>query len=286
MFNGIRDWFLGFIISTFKGFDTMIGSAQNVLTQTNDSVWNSVLSLSDVLKPFCYTIIGICLLIELAQVASKVDIVKWEHGLKILVKMVLAKVCIDVAPTFLRACYIQAASWINSLGVGTNTNFGSSLSAQIEPLLKDVSGAGTILALFLASAIVVVAIKVCGLLIQVIAFGRMFELYVYLAVSPLPCAFFPLGDGSGGGFSRVTGKFFKSFAAVCLQGVMIVLCMRIFNMIIGGALNEMIQNAIMSGSEASIIVGDLIYVMLLGAIVLLMSVVRCGSWAKAILDAM
>ena len=114
----------------------------------------------------------------------------------------------------------------------------------------------------------------------------MFELYVYLAVSPLPCAFFPLGDGNGGGFSRVTGKFFKSFAAVCLQGVMIILCMRIFNLIIGGTLNEMVQNAINSGAEPSIIVGDLCYVMLLGAIVLLMSIFKCGTWAKGILDAM
>lgn len=286
MFNGIRDWFLGFVISAFKGFDTMLGSAQNVLTQSNDSVWNSVLTIADVLKPFCYTIIGICLLIEIAQVAAKVDIIKWEHGLKVLVKMVLAKVCIDIAPTILQACYMQAASWINSIGAGTNTNFGSSMSSQIEPLLKNVTGAGNILALFVASIIVIVAIKVCGLLIQVIAFGRMFELYVYLAVSPLPCAFFPLGDGSGGGFSRVTGKFFKSFAAVCLQGVMIVVCMRVFNMIIGGTLNEMIQAAISSGSEPSIIVGDLCYVMLLGAIVLLMSIVKCGTWAKGILDAM
>lgn len=286
MFNGIRDWFLGFVIDAFKGFDSMLSSSQTVLTQTNDSVWSSVLELSNVLKPFCYTIIGICLLIELAQVASKVDIIKWEHGLKLLVKMVLAKVCIDIAPTVLKACYIQAAEWITSIGTGTNTNFGTSLSAQVEPLLKNVSGAGNILALFAASVIVIVAIKVCGLLIQVIAFGRMFELYVYLAVSPLPCAFFPLGDGSGGGFSRITGKFFKSFVAVCLQGVMIILCMRIFNLIIGGTLNQMIQNAINSGSEPSIIVGDLCYVMLLGAIVLLMSIVRCGSWAKSILDVM
>ena len=140
MFNGIRDWFLGFVISAFKGFDTMLTSAQGVLTQTNDSVWNNVLVLSDVLKPFCYTIIGICLLIEIAQVASKVDIIKWEHGLKVLVKMVLAKVCIDIAPTFLKACYIQAAEWINSIGAGANTNFGTSLSSQIEPLLKNDIG--------------------------------------------------------------------------------------------------------------------------------------------------
>lgn len=286
MFNGIRDWFLGFVINAFKGFDTMLVSAQNVLSQPNDSIWSSVLTLADILKPFCYTIIGICLLIEIAQVAAKVDVMKWEHGLKVLVKMVLAKVCIDTAPTILKACYMQAASWISSIGAGTNTNFGSSISSQIEPLLENVTGAGNILALFAASVIVIVAIKVCGLLIQVIAFGRMFELYVYLAVSPLPCAFFPLGDGNGGGFSRVTGKFFKSFAAVCLQGVMIMLCMRIFNMIIGGTLNEMIQSAINSGAEPSIIVGDLCYVMLLGAIVLLMSIVRCGTWAKSILDAM
>lgn len=292
MGDGFKNILLNLILSALTGFDNMVASAQGILTNSGASafnsngVWNSVLALSNSLKPFCYIVIAICLLIELAQVASKVDIIKWEHGLKVAVKMVLSKVCIDIAPTFLRACYNQANIWINSaVSAGNYQSLGNMMTQQVQDQLGNVTGLGPILGLFASTMLVALAIKICGLLIQVIAFGRMFELYVYLAVSPLPCAFFPLGDGTGGGISRITSKFFKSFIAVCLQGVMIVLCIRIFYMIIGNAFAGMIADAV-ANTDAGMVVSDLCYTMLMGAIVLVMSVAKCGSWASKIIDAM
>lgn len=292
MTEGLKTWLLNMILSALSNFDKMVDSAEDVLTGSGssafdtDAVWNAVLVLSNALKPFCYIVIAICLLIEIAQVAQKVDIIKWEHGVKLCLKMVFAKLCIDIAPTFLRACYNQANIWITSaLNVGGYQSLGSMLSSELQTQLNSIKGLGAVLGLFVSTMLVALAIVICALLVQVIAFGRMFELYVYLAVSPLPCAFFPLGDGAGGGWSRITQKFFKSFIAVCLQGVMIILCMRIFYMIIGNSFQSMITEAVES-NDAGVIISQLCYTMLMGAIVLVMSVARCGSWAKGIIDAM
>lgn len=287
--DGLKETLLNLIKSAMNGFDSTVSSAQDVLTgglfDTN-VVWSSVLALSNALKPFCYVVIGICLLIEIAQVAAKVDIIKWEHGLKLCVKMVFAKLCIDVAPTFLRACYNQASLWISSaMSVGGYTNLGSLMTTEVETQISSISGIWSVIGLLASCLLLSMAVKICGLLIQVIAFGRMFELYVLLAVSPLPCAFFPLGDGSGGGMSRITQKFFKNFIAVCLQGVMIIINIRIFYMIVGTALTSLITSA-SGGSDPTTVVTDLCYVMLLAGIVLVMAVAKCGSWAKSIMDAM
>lgn len=287
--DGLKETLLNLIKSAMNGFDSTVSSAQDVLTgglfDTN-AVWSSVLALSNALKPFCYVVIGICLLIEIAQVAAKVDIIKWEHGLKLCVKMVFAKLCIDVAPTFLRACYNQASLWISSaMSAGGYTNLGSLMTTEVETQISSISGIWSVIGLLASCLLLSMAVKICGLLIQVIAFGRMFELYVLLAVSPLPCAFFPLGDGSGGGMSRITQKFFKNFIAVCLQGVMIIINIRIFYMIVGTALTSLITSA-SGGSDPTTVVTDLCYVMLLAGIVLVMAVAKCGSWAKSIMDAM
>lgn len=287
--DGLKETLLNLIKSAMNGFDSTVSSAQDVLTgglfDTN-AVWSSVLALSNALKPFCYVVIGICLLIEIAQVAAKVDIIKWEHGMKLCVKMVFAKLCIDIAPTFLRACYNQASLWISSaMSVGGYTNLGSLMTTEVETQISSISGIWSVIGLLASCLLLSMAIKICGLLIQVIAFGRMFELYVLLAVSPLPCAFFPLGDGSGGGMSRITQKFFKNFIAVCLQGVMIIISIRIFYMIVGTALTSLITSA-SGGSDPTTVVTDLCYVMLLAGIVLVMAVAKCGSWAKSIMDAM
>lgn len=287
--DGLKETLLNLIKSAMNGFDSTVSSAQDVLTgglfDTN-AVWSSALALSNALKPFCYVVIGICLLIEIAQVAAKVDIIKWEHGLKLCVKMVFAKLCIDIAPTFLRACYNQASLWISSaMSVGGYTNLGSLMTTEVETQISSISGIWSVIGLLASCLLLSMAVKICGLLIQVIAFGRMFELYVLLAVSPLPCAFFPLGDGSGGGMSRITQKFFKNFIAVCLQGVMIIISIRIFYMIVGTALTSLITSA-SGGSDPTTVVTDLCYVMLLAGIVLVMAVAKCGSWAKSIMDAM
>ena len=283
MLDALRDWLLGLMTSALQGFDNMLADASNVLTGGLGD-WSSVATLSSTLRPFCYTIIGICLLIEIAQVAAKVDIIKWEHGLKLCVKMVLAKVCIDIAPTFLKACYAQAQDWITGLASGGST-LGNTTVTYLTPLVQNVSGFGNILGMFLSTFIVLMAIKICGLMVQVIAYGRMFELYVYLVVSPLPCAFMPLGNGDGGGVSRITSKFFKSFIAVCLQGVMMIIVIRIFDVVMGNAILTTLEAAA-GNADANAAITDLIYTMLLGAIALVMAVVKSGSWAKGILDAM
>jgi hypothetical protein len=281
--DALRDWLLGLMSSALNGFDSMLADASSVLTNGLGD-WASVAALSSTLRPFCYTIIGICLLIEISQVAAKVDIIKWEHGLKLCVKMVLAKVCIDIAPTFLKACYAQAQDWITGLSSGGST-LGSTTVGYLTPLVGNVSGFGNILGMFLSSFIVLMAIKICGLMVQVIAYGRMFELYVYLVVSPLPCAFMPLGNGDGGGVSRITSKFFKSFVAVCLQGVMMVIVIRVFDVVMGNAIVNTLSAAA-GNADVNAAITDLIYTMLLGAIALVMAIVKSGSWAKGILDAM
>lgn len=289
MLDSFKQFLLQFITSVLTGFDTMLDNATKVLVNGGDAdIWNAVVAFSDILKPFCYTIISICILIELAQVAMKVDLIKWEHGLKVSVKLVLSKVCIDIAPTVLRAIYEQAATWTSNAATsgfgGGAASMGSLVNADMQNMIEGLSGWGPVLGLFMSLLIVVIAIKICGLLIQVIAYGRIFEIYVYLGFSPLPCAFFPLGDGSGGGMSRLTGKFFRSFAAICLQGVIMIVCIRIFGKIMESAITNQISAAVAAGGATG--VSDLCYTMLLGCIVLVMSVVKSGGWAKSILDAM
>lgn len=290
MFEGIKNGLKDSIINSLTGLDSMVNGAKATLMGTGglgnfnaDQVWNAVLALSDILKPFCYIVIILCLLIEMAKVLTRTDVLKWEMGLKVGVKMVLARVCIDIAPTFLRACYNQANIWISAVANNSSFSMGATVVPKVENYLNSVSGTGEILGLWASMIIVTLAIKICGILISVIAIGRMFEIYVYLAVSPLPCAFFPLGDGAGGGISRVTEKFFKSFIAVCLQGVMMLICITIYNMIVSNSFASMINGITTTGSAA---VSEVCYTVLMFAIVLVMSIARCGSWAKNIVDAM
>lgn len=283
--SGLKDGLRDFVAWVLERFDTLVTDAETVLTGDLSGSWDQILALSNIIKPFCLTIIGLCLLIELAQVAAKVDLLKWEHGLKVGVKMVLAKVCLDTAPLFLKACYVQANKWVASLSAGYQP-IGTSMAAEVRALDTASISLGQALWLAMSMLLVVLGIMACGMVIKVIAYGRIFELYVYLAVSPIPCAFFPLGDGTGGGMSRVTSKFLKSFAAVCLQGVMMIVCIRVFNIVMGTTVAGQLTTILTSSQDVAGKLSDVSYTMLMGAVVLVMSITKCGSWAKSILDAM
>jgi hypothetical protein len=282
--TGIRNYLIRLIVFALETFDGMMLTAVDVLSGDLAS-WSAIVGFANsVIYPFALLIIGICLLIEISLVASKVDIIKWEHGLKLCVKMALSVAALSIAPLFLEAMYAQAAAWIaDAAAFGGSSAFGDMIANEIEALISNMTGMWNTIFLFLSTFVLLLAIQICGLLIAVIAFARMFELYVYLAVSPIPVAFFPLGDGTGGGFSRITAKFLRSFAAVCLQGFLMLICLRVFGFIMTDVIIDSIAAA--AGADAFVQVNQLMYAMLLGCIVLVMSVVKSGGWAKSILDA-
>lgn len=268
--------------------DTMISNATGILRGGGlwSNAWNEIVEWSGDFHKFCNIIIALCLLIEIAQVAAKVDTIKWEHGLKLCVKAALARVAMDVAPDFLRACYNQASIFITGLWAGgSGIRLDSATRNALNENLNKVDGLFAAIGLLATCLLAILAIKICGLLVMVIAYGRMFEIYVYLLVSPLPFAFFPLGHGNGDGISRVTQRFVKSFIAVCLQGVMIVACMRIFDTLMGSSLKAIIT-ANISNANPSVAINNFCFSLLMGCIVLVMSISRCGTWAKGIIDAM
>lgn len=308
MFGGagdsIRDAIINMLTDALDSFDSMISEVLSVLALDMSSgsggliEWSAanttVNKVSDILRGFCLPIAGICLLIELAQVASKVDVIKWEHGLKVAVKMALTVVFINHVPILLQALYYKASEWIASVEALGNSNagVGASVSADLADVVNAVTGTFGPIGLFPAALIIWLIIKGCAILVTVIAYVRLFEILVYIAISPLPCAFFPLGNGDGSGFSRITAKFLRSFAGVCLHGVMIIICLLIFNSFIGdGMTNKIVEQISAAGTLSNLSIGDafkliyeLCFMVVVAALLLLMTVTKCGGWAKAVID--
>lgn len=287
MTKDILEFIKDMLLSAIKSFDSLVVDATDILT-TNDRVttaWAKAIALSGKISPFCNVIIGICLLLELANMASKVDMLKWEHGLKMGVKMCLAKAAMDFAPNLLEACYVQASKFITEIGSGSSVTLYSTCQAPIETAINGVTGLGNAISLLGTAIILQIAIKLCGIIVVVMAYGRMFEVLAHVIVSPIPVAFLPLGDGNGNGYSRITTRFLKSFAAVCLQGVLMIACIHLFGILVDTAFDTMANNISTSSLKNTTKVSDLCFSMIMFAVILVMSITKCSSWAKSIMDA-
>jgi hypothetical protein len=265
---------------------TSSGLLADGLSLGGENLFDRAVNLSEILRPFALTFIGICLLYELGSVAMKMDMVKWEMVLRVLVKLGISRAFIDLAPNLLRAIYSQTASWIEQ--AANSAMGGTDADKQLDEQLKNInvlfenfSGLWNAIALMIGSMIIIVAVLACGLIIQMMAYGRIFELCVYIAIAPIPCAFLPLGNGDGTGWSRITAKFFRGFAAVCLQGFMMILCLKVFGLLLEAVIAS---GAAMEGEGIIKILGFL-FMMLMPCIALVMAITKCSGWAKSILDA-
>lgn len=269
----IKDW----IMNNLNSLDSNIANVVSILAENfwgSGNVWyNFAKSVSLIIEPIALTIITICFLIEFLKITIQMDILKWEYALKVFFKFVFAKVCIDISFTFLGAIYATGAEWIASVGASAST-IGSTAWTAIE---TEIDGYGFMdtLGLVVSMGLIFLAIWVISLIVQVMAYARKFELVIYLAVAPLPCAFLPLEDNQA---SRIPKKYVLNFASVCLQGLFIVMSIKLYGMLC----NSEIKATIMSGGNIGSIAGQL----LIASLVLVMAVVKSSSWAKSVLDAM
>lgn len=264
-----KNWIAELVYMLINEFGKDLTNVTTILTEDifQGSYYAMASQISDILKVTAFTIIGICFLIDFLRTTMKIDMLKIEDLLRVMIKFVFARVCIEGADVLMKALYAQATEWINSIGNIKNSlpNVASNLKSQI----KD----GTFweaVAFAVSCLIIFIAVKIIGLLIKVIAYARMFEILTYIAVAPIPCAFLPLGEQMGGG--RIPYKFFMNFFAACLQGVIIIIAIRFYFVSIEGI-------GQLKGDTMKIA-----FELIFGALILVITTFKSGSIAKSLLD--
>lgn len=266
--EAIITWICNILI----GFDTKINGCVDILQEDIMSASNPMFQLAQniahLITPVALTIISICFLIEFLKISIKMDILKWEFALKVFTLLALSQAVISAAPFFLSAIYSTGADMVGMAMGNQPCTIGQNAANELTALTTDMKW-GPMLGIAMTMLVPLLAIQACTIIIRVMAYARMFEIIVHVAISPIPCAFLPL-EGS-----QMTKKFFLSFAAVSLQGLFMIICVRLFGVIITSSL------AGTSGGTAD----DIVFNLLVGALVLVMSIIKTGQWSKSILDA-
>lgn len=273
---------IGFIDTVLNMFLTSIESVTVILGKdlqynpdgTVTQMWKMVNDVQVIVRPICYTIISIFFLIEFLKMSMRIDMLKWEFLFKILSKFVIAKACIDFGPQLMVAIYSTAAEWITTFG--TSAYDPSFLEAVAKGISQAIDGLGfwATIGFAITSIVPALVILACSFIVKVIAYGRLIEIYILMAMMPVPFAFLLESEGNG----NITKKYILNFAGVCLQGFLIVISCSLFQYIMKGE----IKNLTNGTSDAL----DLLFTMLLGSVVMVMAVAKSGQWGKQLLNAM
>lgn len=191
-----------------------------------------------VMMPIAYSVLALFFVLELHKVTLKVEgagggsMFGTEVVFRVIVKMAICKIIIDSVPVIMQAIYelsIFITKKISELQIanggtagGFNLEPGSPLVEEIKKL--DIFGG---LPILIIGIIVLLVTGVAFLMVNILIIVRIVEIYILMAVAPIPLATFPNEEAS-----HVGKSFLKSFTAVCIQGVILFLVIAFFPLVI------------------------------------------------------
>ncbi|CEM63440.1 VirB6/TrbL-like conjugal transfer protein, CD1112 family [Treponema phagedenis] len=237
----------------------------------NGQVFSFIKSINDsVIIPIAGLIITAVLCIELINMVMQKnnmhDIDTFEF-FKYIIKMWIAVWLVSHAFTFSMAVFDVAQHMVNKVTGVINTSAvisGDQIVAMVDSL-KD-KGLGELVMILFETSLIKVAIEVISIVIMLVVYGRMFEIYVYSSVSAIPFA--TMGNKEWG---QIGTNYIKGLFAIGLQGLFLMVCLGIYAVLVKTIKITDIHTSTMT------ILG---YAVLLGLMML-----KSGTLAKSVLNA-
>jgi hypothetical protein len=240
----ITDWFRGLLIDgimgNFSGLFTEVNSQVGDVAQqvgTSPAAWNAgvfslirnlsetvVLPIAGLILTFvmCYELIG--LIIEKNNLH---DLDTWIF-FKWVFKTFVAVMILSNTFNIVMAVFDVSQSVVNSAAgiIGNSTGVSDSMLATLRTTLEGMD-TGALFGLFMQSFVVRLCTVALNIVIFVIVYGRMIEIYLLTSLAPIPFA--TVGNKEIG---HVGQNYFKSLLAVAFQGFLILVCIAIYAVLV------------------------------------------------------
>ena len=265
---GNNAWIVDNLNNALNTWNSKLAEIWQLLTQSpqifkGGGVWAVMVSIHGALQAIGY---GLLVLFFAAGVVktcgSFVEVKKPEHALKLFVRFALAKGAVTYGLDLMLAVYdiIQGmvTTVISRSGVGGMT--GMTLPQELIDLIASV-GFWDSIPLWAVTLIGGLFVTVLSFTMILTVYGRMFSLWMYTAIAPIPLSSFA-GEPS----ANVGKNFLRSYAGVCLQGVVIALACINFSTI--AVTDPAVDSSVSAVTAVWSYVGELVFnlLILVGAI--------------------
>ena len=190
-------------------------------------IWNVILNINGAMQAIGLALLVLFFLAGVVQTSANLtDVKRPEHALKLFLRFAIAKGVVTYGLELMMAVFeivqgiISKIMRTSGLGGASKINLPSEMIDAIEDC-----GFFESIPLWAVTIIGSLFITILSFIIIMTVYGRFFKLYMYTAIAPIPLATF-----AGQPTQNVGRSFVKSYAAVCLEGAIIVLACVIFSM--------------------------------------------------------
>jgi hypothetical protein len=225
------NWIVGNLEYSLETWNSKLSEIWGLITKSptefrGGTIWTVITDINGALQAIGLALLVLFFVVGVVKTCgSFAEVKKPEHAFKLFIRFVLAKAVVTYGLELMMALFniVQGviATIMNSAGFG-----GAPETILPDEIITAIENCGFFesIPLWAVTLIGCLVILVLSFIMILSVYGRFFKLYLYTAIAPIPLASF------AGEPSQSIGKsFLKSYAAVCLEGAVIVLGCVIFS---------------------------------------------------------
>ena len=226
------NWVVQNLQNVLDPWNSKLAEIWQILTQSPENfkgggIWQVIVQIHGALQAIGYALLVLFFVVGVVKTCgSFTEVKRPEHALKIFIRFAITKGVVTYGLELMMALF-NIIQGVTSTIMQT-AGFGSTEDTVLpDEIIEAVEDCG-----FFESIPLWAVTLIGGLFITVLSFimimsvdGRFFRLYLYTAIAPIPLSSFA-GEPS----QNIGRSFLKSYAAVCLEGAIVVLACIIFSL--------------------------------------------------------
>ena len=226
------NWVVQNLQNALDTWNSKLAEIWQILTQSPENfkgggIWQVIVQIHGALQAIGYALLVLFFVVGVVKTCgSFTEVKRPEHALKIFIRFAIAKGVVTYGLELMMALFniIQGviSTIMQTAGIGSTED--TVLPDEIIEAVEDC-GFFESIPLWAVTLIGGLFITVLSFIMIMSVYGRFFRLYLYTAIAPIPLSSFA-GEPS----QNIGRSFLKSYAAVCLEGAIVVLACIIFSL--------------------------------------------------------
>lgn len=226
------NWVVQNLQNALDTWNSKLAEIWQILTQSPETfkgggIWQVIVQIHGALQAIGYALLVLFFVVGVVKTCgSFTEVKRPEHALKIFIRFAITKGVVTYGLELMMALFniIQGVTSTIMQTAGFGSTEDTVLPDEIIEAVEDC-GFFESIPLWAVTLIGGLFITVLSFIMIMSVYGRFFRLYLYTAIAPIPLSSFA-GEPS----QNIGRSFLKSYAAVCLEGTIVVLACIIFSL--------------------------------------------------------
>ena len=226
------NWVVQNLQNALDTWNSKLAEIWQILTQSPENfkgggIWQVIVQIHGALQAIGYALLVLFFVVGVVKTCgSFTEVKRPEHALKIFIRFAIAKGVVTYGLELMMALFniIQGVTSTIMQTAGFGSTEDTVLPDEIIEAVEDC-GFFESIPLWAVTLIGGLFITVLSFIMIMSVYGRFFRLYLYTAI-----ALIPLSSFAGEPSQNIGRSFLKSYAAVCLEGAIVVLACIIFSL--------------------------------------------------------